>query len=68
LAKKNNYDIRLAIKNATIFTWEVSNRLGIHENTFYRMLRKELPASKKKTIYEIINELEKEAQDLKGVR
>lgn len=57
---KRNHDIRAAIKSANISTWQVAERMGIHENTFYRMLRKELQEQKKKEIYAIIEELKEE--------
>ena len=49
-----NKDIRNEIKKTGIYHWQVANALGVAENTFCRMLRKELPDEKKKEILRAI--------------
>ncbi len=49
---QRNEDIRRA--KGSIPNWIVAEKLGIHENSYYRLLRKELPPGKKKEILEII--------------
>lgn len=34
-----NTDIRIAIKQANLYLWEIAEEMSIHENTLYRMLR-----------------------------
>lgn len=58
---QNNHEIREAIKDAGILSWQVADKLGIHETTFYRRLRKELSQQEKEKLYQIIDEL-KEAK------
>ncbi|PFO04670.1 hypothetical protein COJ85_11605 [Bacillus sp. AFS076308] len=50
-----NQEIRIA--KASVPSWLIAEKLGIHENTFYRLLRKELPKEKKEEILKIIEEL-----------
>ncbi len=40
--------------------WLIAERLGIHENSFYRLLRQELPKDKKEEILKIIEELKQD--------
>jgi DNA-binding NtrC family response regulator len=54
---KPNRDIREAIKEAGILTWEVANFLKIHETTLYRRLRKEFSDQEKKRILGVIESL-----------
>jgi hypothetical protein len=49
-----NTDIRNEIKKTGIYHWQVADALGVAENTFCRMLRKELPDEKKKEILRAI--------------
>ncbi|MDK8747555.1 hypothetical protein QP810_09995 [Streptococcus agalactiae] len=59
---ERNLDIKNAIeaakRNHGIKTWQIIEMLSIHETTFYRMMRKELPEGKKKEIYEVIKDLQ----------
>lgn len=50
-----NEEIRRA--KGSVPNWLIAEKLGIHENSFYRLLRQELPKEKKKEILEIIEEL-----------
>jgi len=59
-----NLDIRNALAEAKrkngIKTWQVASQLGVHETTFYRWMRHELPDSKKKQIFKAIEDIERE--------
>ncbi|MED4903969.1 hypothetical protein [Parageobacillus thermoglucosidasius] len=61
---KPNSDIRQLIRQSGFCSWQVAEKLGVHENTFYRMLRKTLSEEDKKRIYKALEELriEKEKQ------
>lgn len=48
--QKANLDVREAIKDAKVYQYEVAEELGISEETFSRMLRKELPGATKRKI------------------
>lgn len=54
-----NRDIRRAISTAHVKHWEVADVLGIHENTFYRMMRHELPDDKRQQILSAIESITK---------
>ncbi|MDQ0339698.1 hypothetical protein J2S00_002491 [Caldalkalibacillus uzonensis] len=55
---ERNQDIRQLKKG--IPNWLIAERLGIHENTFIRKLRKELPKEEKLKILAVIDELKQE--------
>ncbi|MGE1118333.1 hypothetical protein [Bacillus altitudinis] len=44
----------------SIPNWIIAERMGIHENTYYRLLRKELTEEKKKEILGIIDGIKSE--------
>ncbi|NEU29180.1 hypothetical protein GN156_00080 [bacterium LRH843] len=50
-----NEDIRRA--KASVPNWLIAEKLGIHENSFYRLLRQELPKEKREEILKVIEEL-----------
>ncbi|MBM6599546.1 hypothetical protein JTF24_13855 [Priestia megaterium] len=52
---ERNKEIRQLKGNLPI--WVIAEKLGIHENTLYRKLRKELHESEKKEIIKIIKSL-----------
>ena len=54
---KANLDIRAELKNKKIPVYAVADVMGVHENTFFRRLRYELPEQDKQTFKRIINEL-----------
>lgn len=54
-----NTDIRTEILNNGLKHWQIAEKLGIHEGSFCRKLRHELPEEEKTKIFEIINELSK---------
>lgn len=53
-----NEEIRRA--KGSIPNWIIAEKLGIHENSFYRLLRKELSKEKKEEILRIIEELKQD--------
>ena len=59
-----NHDIKIAIKRARLFSYEVAAALGISETSFSRKIaRSELPDAEKQNIFEIINRLSRERND-----
>lgn len=56
-----NQDIRGAAKAAGVKLWQVAAGYGVNDGNFSRKLRKELPATEKEKIMEIIKRLAKEA-------
>ncbi|MGC9935236.1 hypothetical protein [Priestia aryabhattai] len=54
---KRNEEIKRA--KGSIPNWLVAEKLGIHENSLYRLLRKELPEEKKREILKIIEILKR---------
>ncbi|MEA4805228.1 hypothetical protein [Acetobacterium wieringae] len=58
----SNKDIRSALKESQIRHWQMADFLGIHENTFVRHLRKELPEEEKQKIYSAIEELKQQKE------
>ena len=55
-----NEDIRFAIKESRLFYHEVAEALGLHESTFYRLLRTHLRPIQKEQIYKAIEDLKKQ--------
>lgn len=55
----NNLEIRLAIKSARLFSYEIAAELGLSETSFSRKLRKELPPEEKEKILAAIDRLTK---------
>jgi hypothetical protein len=54
-----NEEIRRA--KGTVPNWLIAEKLGIHENSFYRLLRQELSKEKKEEILKIIEELKQDS-------
>ena len=54
---KPNSDVRNTIKRLGLCTWQVADRLRIHENTLYRRLRKELSQEEKEIILKVIQDI-----------
>lgn len=52
-----NLDIRTEISTRGLYHYAVAEELGVSETTFCRMLRKELPANRKKEIFAAIERL-----------
>ncbi|WP_075620377.1 hypothetical protein [Paenisporosarcina indica] len=57
--KRKNIDVRTAIKCSGLHQWRVAELYGISEGNFSRLLRKELPESVKRELFNIINTLTK---------
>jgi len=55
-----NAEIRNAIENSYFFTWQLAQKLGIHENTLYRWLRTEMAEDKKEKVMIAIAQLNQE--------
>lgn len=53
-----NEEIRRA--KGSVPNWVIAEKLGIHENSFYRLLRQELSKEKKEEILKIIEELKQD--------
>ncbi|RDU34721.1 hypothetical protein DRW41_22105 [Neobacillus piezotolerans] len=60
---KPNQDIRDLIKKSDVYSWEVAEKLGIHENTMYRLLRKELDDAGKERFRQALKVLQEERQN-----
>jgi hypothetical protein len=59
---KPNTDIRNLIRLSGFCSWQVADKLGIHENSLYRMLRKELDPGEKQMIYQALDQLKTERE------
>lgn len=59
---KPNIEIRNAIDNSDFFTWQIAQKLGIHENTFYRWMRTEMSKEIKGKVMTAITQLKQEKQ------
>ncbi len=55
-----NREIREAATKAGVKNWQIAEKLGMHEGTFSRKLRHELPQEEKQKIFDIIADLENE--------
>lgn len=55
----HNIDIRIAIKKANVYGYQVAAILGISETSFSRKLRKELSDDEKKQVFDAIDRLTK---------
>lgn len=60
---KPNMEIRTAIENSDFFTWQIAQKLGIHENTFYRWMRMEMSEEKKRKVITAITILKQEQKE-----
>jgi hypothetical protein len=54
---KANLEIRTHIKKSKIYSWHLADKLGIHENTLFRRLRKELDDKEKRFLIEVIDQI-----------
>lgn len=62
MQKKNNIEIRKAIKAKNLYYYEVAESLGISDFTFSRMLRKELTDNRKAEILNAISGMKAETR------
>jgi hypothetical protein len=58
ITMKPNTDIRNLFRVSGFCTWQVAKILGMHENSLYRLLRKELGEQEKKQIFQALEKLE----------
>ncbi|KHE71932.1 hypothetical protein [Halobacillus sp. BBL2006] len=58
---KRNLEIRKA--KGSIPNWLVAEKLGIHENSLYRLLRQELPNEKKEEILDVIKKIKSRQEE-----
>lgn len=54
---KPNTDIRNLIRVSGFCSWQVAGKLGMHENSLYRMLRTELDENDKTKIFQALEQL-----------
>lgn len=54
---KANNEIRTLAAENNIYIWQIADKLGVHENTLLRWMRKELPKETKDKILNAINEI-----------
>lgn len=57
---KRNADIRES--QGKLSNWVIAEKLGIHENTFYRWMRAEMSEEKKEKVLAVISEINNEMQ------
>lgn len=57
----NNLDIRRTAASNGVRLWQIADALGIMDCQFSRKLRKELPDEEKSKIFEVIEQLSREA-------
>lgn len=55
-----NLDVINLIRDSGFPQWRAAEKMGIHENTLCRMLRKELNEQDKKRIFQALEQLKKE--------
>lgn len=55
-----NIEIREQLKAAKIPYWKIADKLGVHENTIVRRMRKELCEADREKIVKAIAQLKKE--------
>lgn len=57
-----NQEIRQAAMRKGVRMWQIAEALGVHENTFSRRLRTELPQEEQEKILSIIDDLSREVR------
>jgi predicted XRE-type DNA-binding protein len=55
-----NLDLINLIRNSGFSQWKTAEKMGVHENTLCRMLRKELNEQEKARIVQALEQLKKE--------
>jgi DNA-binding Lrp family transcriptional regulator len=56
----SNTELRAELKAAKIPYWKIAEKLGVHENTIIRRMRKELSEDDRKAFFAAIAEIKKE--------
>lgn len=59
---RTNMEIRKAIENSGIFTWQIAKQLGVHENTFYRWMREEITGERREKVLAAIKDIEEKKE------
>jgi hypothetical protein len=59
---KPNSEIRNMIRALGFCHWQLASKMNVHENSLYRLLRKELDEQDKKRIYEALEQLKAERE------
>ncbi|MBT2663854.1 hypothetical protein [Bacillus sp. ISL-45] len=57
MVQQRNFDLKLQIKKANLYLWQVAEEMQIHENTLYRLLRHNLSDAQKDRILKAIENL-----------
>lgn len=52
-----NTELRALMREKRVPVWAVAAKMGVHENTLYRRLRVELPASEREMIVHIVEQV-----------
>lgn len=55
-----NTEIRTELKAAKIPYWKIAEKLGVHENTIIRRMRRELSEEERKRFYAAIETIKRE--------
>lgn len=58
----SNTEIRATLKAAKIPYWRIAEKLGVHENTVVRRMRKELSDSDRDSFLKAISEIKAEKE------
>lgn len=61
----HNQDIRNKAKELNIYMYELADYMQVHENTLYRLLRKELPSKEKENMLNVLEKLMAEKAAIK---
>ena len=62
IRKKPNQDIRDVVKISGFFAYEVDEKLGCSENSYYRLLRKPLDEDDRQAIFKALEQLKVERE------
>ncbi|WP_197214927.1 hypothetical protein [Cytobacillus firmus] len=58
---KANQELRQQIRESGFYAWQVAEKIGIHENTFFRILRKDLNDQERHLVIEALEQLSLES-------
>lgn len=58
-----NAEIRTALKDNNVHTWELAERMGISASYMSVLLRKEFPPEKRQACLDVIKQIAKEQRD-----
>lgn len=66
MKQKPNQEIRTLIKKSNVYAWEVAEQLNCHENSLFRILRRELNDSEKERILRAIETVKKHSAEFRA--